>query len=43
MKKKAKKYNQDFFSNAKKVVGKARYDDALKRGNKKEFTQYLRV
>ncbi|MDO9181422.1 MAG: helix-turn-helix transcriptional regulator [Bacteriovorax sp.] len=33
MKKKTKKYDQDFFANAKKVVGDERYGKALKKGH----------
>lgn len=35
MKKKTKKYNPDFFDNAKKVVGEKRYSKAIKEGHKK--------
>lgn len=35
MKKKIKKHNQDFFANAKKVVGDERYSKALKKGHDK--------
>ncbi len=35
MKKKTKKYEQDFFANAKKVIGEDRYIKALKKGNDK--------
>ncbi len=35
MKKKTKKYEQDFFANAKKVVGEERYNKALKKGHDK--------
>jgi hypothetical protein len=33
--KKKIKHNEDFFSHAKKVVGKKRYDEAILKGNKK--------
>lgn len=33
MKKKTTKHNQDFFSNAKKVVGEERYNKAIKKGH----------
>ncbi len=35
MKKKIKKYDSDFFSNAKKVVGEKRYKNAIKKGNER--------
>lgn len=35
MKSKAKNYNQDFFTNAKKVVGKKRYNKAVKKGQER--------
>lgn len=35
MKKKTKKYDQDFFSNAKKVVGNERYNKAIQKGHDK--------
>ncbi len=35
MKKKTKKYDQDFFANAKKVVGEDRYNKAIKKGHEK--------
>ncbi len=35
MKKKTKKYDQDFFANAKKVVGEERYNKAIKKGHDK--------
>jgi len=35
MKKKTKKHDQDFFSNAKKVVGEERYNKAIQKGHEK--------
>lgn len=41
MKKKTKKHEQDFFSNAKKIVGNERYSKAIKKGQEK--AQELRL
>jgi hypothetical protein len=35
MKKKVKKYDEDFFTNAKKVLGKKRYNKAIQKGHEK--------
>jgi len=35
MKKKVKKYDKDFFSHAKKVMGEERYSKAIKKGQEK--------
>lgn len=43
MKKKIKKYDQDFFSNAKKVIGEERYKKAIKKGNDKANVIRLKI
>jgi hypothetical protein len=35
MKKKTKKYNSDFFNNAKKVVGAKRFKEAIKKADER--------
>lgn len=43
MKNKTKKYNQDFFSSAKKVIGDKRFNKAIKKGNEKANEIRLKI
>lgn len=43
MRKKTTKYDQDFFGNAKKVVGEVRYSKALKKGKEKAYKILLKM
>ena len=43
MKKKTKKYNEDFFSHAKKVMGEERYTKAIKKGQSKAHELRLKM
>jgi hypothetical protein len=43
MKKKTKKYNEDFFSHAKKVMGEERYTKAIKKGQNKAHELRLKM
>lgn len=43
MKKKTKKYNSDFFSSAKKLIGKKRYNKSIQKGQKNAHELRLKM